>query len=429
MDRISKTIKDLYGNDISLDENGNIILQPHYEAMFRDSETQTPYKDIVAVDVSEQTSLYATQVLEQTNQILEHSPFNTYKPIYLDPSLRIGQKSNYSDFKAWQNLYLQEPAKGAIAPWTKKEKAYYESLPTKRERAKYLIIRSGLRSAVIDIPLDAICGVDENGKLLNPAHEQLYAIVDRHKGLQHMQDGFLALNEWNISAGILGDLKAFKGLSDYTGFNARVEQVRFLTLQLGYGNLKYIDNTYRDPSIPLSDLAQNPPLDEFGMMPYIDEIIGVSWIIDFNRHNLGDGCEGAFIYFLNQQIQAGKLIDPRAKNANQQTREEFRKQVQEFMPLFKDNLSTFISQKNADDETKEWLKNLHILTAQVLAITPPQGYPNAPIYYTPEELEELYQAGKLDKLLNPTIPAIYRDTFPQELRDKIEAYAKEHNIQ
>ncbi|EAH4595943.1 hypothetical protein EY912_09880, partial [Campylobacter coli] len=69
-----------------------------------------------------------------------------------------------------------------------------------------------------------------------------------------------------------------------------------------------------------------------------------------------------------------------------------------------------------------------ILTAKLAALTPPQGYPNAPYYFTPERLEWIYKRGYLDKLLDPRIPAIYRYNFPQELRAKIRAYAKEHNI-
>ncbi|EFU6019772.1 hypothetical protein HT399_001509, partial [Campylobacter jejuni] len=51
-----------------------------------------------------------------------------------------------------------------------------------------------------------------------------------------------------------------------------------------------------------------------------------------------------------------------------------------------------------------------------------------PYYFTPERLEWIYKRGYLDKLLDPRIPAIYRYNFPQELRAKIRAYVKEHNI-
>lgn len=65
-----------------------------------------------------------------------------------------------------------------------------------------------------------------------------------------------------------------------------------------------------------------------------------------------------------------------------------------------------------------------LLEAKIMSITPPQGYPNAPTYYIPEYLEELYKEHKLDKKLNPTIPAMYRENFPEWLRKEIEDYKK-----
>ncbi|EDJ9563502.1 hypothetical protein GFN61_09475, partial [Campylobacter coli] len=73
-------------------------------------------------------------------------------------------------------------------------------------------------------------------------------------------------------------------------------------------------------------------------------------------------------------------------------------------------------------------KDTLVLSAKLAALTPPQGYPNAPYYFTPERLEWIYKRGYLDKLLDPRIPAIYRYNFPEDLRVKILAYAKEHNI-
>ncbi|EFS9786279.1 TPA: hypothetical protein RXM66_001780, partial [Campylobacter jejuni] len=87
------------------------------------------------------------------------------------------------------------------------------------------------------------------------------------------------------------------------------------------------------------------------------------------------------------------------------------------------------------DTPNEWseqqatlFKDTLVLSAKLAALTPPQGYPNAPYYFTPERLEWIYKRGYLDKFLDPRIPAIYRYNFPQELRAKILAYAKEHNI-
>ncbi|EAL1123792.1 hypothetical protein B7669_08945, partial [Campylobacter coli] len=96
-----------------------------------------------------------SQALFEGDRILRNSPYKDYQPIYLDPNFYTGQKSTLVEFKEWQSIYLKDPIKGSIAPWTKAEKAYYKSLKTKRERYKYLIIRSGIRSTVIDIPYDA----------------------------------------------------------------------------------------------------------------------------------------------------------------------------------------------------------------------------------------------------------------------------------
>ncbi|EKH5381964.1 hypothetical protein O8L87_002004, partial [Campylobacter coli] len=96
-----------------------------------------------------------SKALFEAHDIKRNSPYKDYKPQYLDPNFYTGQKSTLVEFKEWQSIYLKDPIKGAIAPWTKAEKAYYKSLKTKRERYKYLAIRSGLRSVVIDIPYDA----------------------------------------------------------------------------------------------------------------------------------------------------------------------------------------------------------------------------------------------------------------------------------
>ncbi|TLE02409.1 hypothetical protein LS77_010635, partial [Helicobacter bilis] len=109
----------------------------------------TPYTNIETGKYTEEYS----KALLQAWQIMEEAK-KQYKPLYLDPSLKTNP-NHFKEFQSFRNLYLKDPIKKAIAPWTKKEKAYYESLQTKRERYQYLVIRSGLRSAVIDIPFDA----------------------------------------------------------------------------------------------------------------------------------------------------------------------------------------------------------------------------------------------------------------------------------
>ena len=391
----------------------------------------------------------------KSHKLRDSSPYKSYKPIYLDPSLKTGQSSTYVEFKKWQDLYLKPPVKAAIAPWTKKEKAYYQSLKTKRERYKYLIIRSGLRSAVIDIPYDAYCGVDDNGKLINKDYKDLYKEVERNRGNTHLSKGYLFMGEWELAAGILGDVRGFALAQQigHLGFKARMRQISFLTMQLAgigeinsYTKIPHRFKSYADKSEfgldgihkdmlraqMILNLSQTIKPDEFNMLPFLDELMGVDWVMDFSKYDVyGDVMEELYIdgYTYQGLINKGLLKDPRDTDSTKESRKEFMQKTiflgqrrAEASALYYPDSPTFSTTQSALEY------DTVILYAKIMAVTPPQGYPNAPTYYIPEYLDELYQAGKLDKRLNPTIPAILRESFPEELRDKIEWYAKKHNI-
>ena len=386
------------------------------------------------------TKEYSKALLDAWH-IMESSPYKSYKPIYLDPTLKTGQSSSYLEFKAWQDLYLKEPIKGAIAPWTKKEKAYYESLKTKRERYKYLVIRSGLRSSVIDIPYEAYCNVDENGNLINKEYEYLYAEVETNRGLAHLSDGWLSMAEWELTAGILGDIQGFTGALQLsmTGFKTRAQAVAFLLLQLGhpgfsvlYDSYQYrglIDGLHENPikAQMLENFAKNPPYDSFGMLPYLDEMIGVDWVMDFNNYRFIYDGSGNAIRALFNQIKQGKLKDPRDKDSTLESRREFHKKSRVALANNLESYNLDIPNEWSEKSAKLYIDTM-LLEAKIMAVTPPQGYPNAPTYYIPEDLENIYKDHKLDKKLNPTIPAMYRENFPEYLRKEIEDYARKHNI-
>ncbi|EAI3388513.1 hypothetical protein E4I81_03695 [Campylobacter jejuni] len=374
--------------------------------------------------------------------IMKNSPYKDYKPIYLDPNFYIGQASTLLEFKEWQNIYLKDPIKGAIAPWTKAEKAYYKSLKTKRERYKYLIIRSGIRSTVIDIPYDAYANVDEKGYLINEDYKELYKEVEANRGLAHLSDGYLFMGEWELAAGILGDIKGFIGALQLsmTGFKARTQAINFLLIQLGHEQgFKSLYDSYAYRGLTdgihknslkaqmLKDFAKNPPYDEFGMLPFLDELIGVDWVIDVNKHRITHDETGRIIRALDDDVLKGKLKDPRDVDSTPESRLEFEYKRDAYkngmLNGYGDNIPSDWTQK----EVKLWLDTL-VLQAKLAVLTPPQGYPNAPYYFSPERLEWDYKNHQLDKLLDPRIPAIYRYNFPRELRVKILAYAKEHNI-
>ena len=423
------TTKDMFGNTIELDSNGRVIVRNYrydVETIFDDERKKIVIDD---KDFLQQEILRATNLLNQTNEILDSSPYANYKPIYFDPNLKTNP-NHLKEYQALRNLYLTQPPIGAIAPWTKAEKAYYESLKTKRERYQYLVIRSGIRSSVIDIPLDAIASVDENGKLINEEYRELYEIVEANRGMAHISDGSLVEAEWEIAAGMLGDIKGFSAIR-VDGFTARTYQKRVLVHQLGeiwekgyYTDGYFFYGTYENPlrKAQMMSLAKKIKPDRFGMYPYIDEIMGVDWIMDYGRYVMYEDV----MRELDDELIAGKLLDPRDPRATEQTRREFMNRTKFFLQRRAEASALnfpYLPEFNARFEDN--LKNVY---AKIRSITPPQGYPNAPTYYIPEYLDELYEAGKLDKKLNPTIPAIYRESFPQELRDKIQSYAKKHNI-
>ncbi|BEJ62772.1 hypothetical protein [Campylobacter jejuni] len=377
--------------------------------------------------------------------IMKNSPYKDYKPQYLDPNFYTGQSSTLLEFKEWQSIYLKDPIKGAIAPWTKAEKAYYKSLKTKRERYKYLVIRSGIRSVVIDIPYEAIGAVDEKGNV-DPKYEKLYRIVDDNK---HNLRSSLFHNEWGMAAGILGDYKYLANDMFQNGFNARFIQATILYIQLSGGssildkpNLLGAIYGYADIAVgsglvgvhknPLREqeiktLAKTLKPDEFGMLPFIDEIMGVDWVIDYNKYDIASDQFGSMYKALRSDIVEGKIKDPRDIDSTYESRREFDRYRGGYYNGMVNAYGYDIPNDRSEESAQLRIDSM-ILTAKLAALTPPQGYPNAPYYFTPENLEWYYKRHKLDKLLDPRIPAIYRYNFPQELRAKILAYAKEHNI-
>ncbi|EFK9667973.1 hypothetical protein HIV21_001810, partial [Campylobacter jejuni] len=345
--------------------------------------------------------------LFEAHDIKRNSPYKDYKPQYLDPNFYTGQKSTLVEFKEWQSIYLKDPIKGAIAPWTKAEKAYYHSLKTKRERYKYLAIRSGLRSVVIDIPYDAYANVDEKGRLVNEDYAYIYDEVSSHRGTLKSYSFF---NEWELSALLLGNIKASPTAA--VGFKARQQQALFLQAQLGDKNaFKSLGlavlcsnsfltgqhwNKLRAKMIyDLHDYHYESLLDEFGMLPFLDEIIGVDWVIDLNRYKFALDEEGRIIWALYDDIEKGKLKDPRDIDSTSESRKEF----DHYMDGYKNGMATRFDvdiRNERDERSAKLTMDTLVLSAKLAALTPPQGYPNAPRYYSPERLEIIYKRHKLD---------------------------------
>ena len=376
-----------------------------------------------------------SQMLIEAHSILDSSPYKNYKPLYYNPKPNSLGQTDYLSFKPWLDISYK-PSSTKIAPWTKTEKAYYESLKDKRDRYIYLVKRSNLKCTMIDIPDDAIGRVDSNGKLTKPEYAEIYDEVDRNKNTLKSE---LFIGEWNLCAGVLGNPSAF-GTGGSAGFKARDFQKAFLAAQLGEVEaLNYLADSFKyytygmgvnknlDTYEKIRKLYKNPPLDEYGMIPYLDEIVGNYFVMDFNRDNLVVIPNGGFYAGLKEIVEKkGELLDPRDLDANETTRNEFDNFIKKVLD---DNKEDFKGGFPAEwDERRLSLYiDSTLLEAKIMSLTPPEGYPNAPYYNTPEELTRLYEAGKLDKKLNPLTPVMYRDSFPEDLRQKILSYAKEHN--
>ena len=408
--------------EVWLDKNTNLIVPK--------PDSKIDVKDRIA-------NKEASELVIQARSILDSSLYKNYKPLYYNPKPNSLGQTDYLSFKPWLDIsYKSSSTK--LSPWTKSEKAYYESLKDKRDRYIYLVKRSNLKCTMIDIPDDAIGRVDSNGKLTKPEYAEIYDEVDRKKNTLKSE---LFIGEWGICAGVLGDSQSL-GNGNEGGFKAREFQAVFLAAQLGVVEalhvladcFKYYTytvgvNKNLDTYEKILKLYKNPPLDEYGMMPYLDEIVGNYFVMDFNRGGVVNNPDGSIHRHLRKLVEdEGKLLDPRDLDANETTREEFVKYSKKVLEDYKEKFDEVGYPNTWDDHDLSLYIDSTLLEAKIMSLTPPEGYPNAPYYNTPEELTRLYEAGKLDKKLNPLTPVMYRDSFPEDLRQKILSYAKEHNI-
>ena len=420
----------------NLMDNTYTVIAPNGEEVWFDKNTNL----IVSKTKDDNTTKYfeeKSKMLLQARSILDSSPYKNYKPLYYNPKPNSLGQTDYLSFKPWLDISYK-PSSTKLSPWTKSEKAYYESLKDKRDRYIYLVKRSNLKCTMIDIPEDAIGRVDSNGKLTKPEYAEIYDEVDRNKNTLKSE---LFIGEWNLCAGVLGNPLAF-GTGGSAGFKARDFQKAFLAAQLGVVEaLNYLADSFKyytygmgvnknlDTYEKILKLYKNPPLDEYGMIPYLDEMIGSYFVMDFNRNGIVINPTGSMHRVLRELVEdKGKLLDPRDLDANETTREEFVSYVKKELPEYAEIFSEKGYPANYEDRDIDLYIDSTLLEAKIMSLTPPEGYPNAPYYNTPEELTRLYEAGKLDKKLNPLTPVMYRDSFPEDLRQKILSYAKEHNI-
>ena len=431
---IATTITIYYLKGNAMNNETYIVIAPNGDEVLFDKET-----NLIVSKGGRGDSAYLkekSKMLLDSRQILNSSPYKDYKPSYFNPNPNEYGQTEYLSFEPWYKLSFKSNSK-EISPWTKKEKAYYESLKDKRDRYIYLVKRSNLKCTMLEIPDDAIARVDEKGRLTKPEYKDIYDTVERNKNTLKSN---LFIGEWNICAGILGNPLAF-GSGGSGGFKARKFQRVFLAAQLGEVKaLKYLSDAFQyytyniglnknlSRSLEFQALYKNPPLDQYGMIPYLDEIVGSDFIMDFNRGGVAAMADGALHRHLIKKIEEGKILDPRDIDANETTREEFVIYTKRVLEDYKEKFDLVGYPNTWDQKTIALYIDSTILESKIMSLTPPEGYPNAPYYNTPEELKRMYESGKLDKRLNPLTPTMYKPSFPKDLKDKIEEYAKEHNI-
>ena len=411
------------GREVKFDKKTNLLIPNNEE--YEKVRTRQDYLEI------------QSKFLLQARQILDSSAYKDYKPSYFNPNPNDYGQTEYLSFESWYKLSFKSNSK-EISPWTKKEKAYYESLKDKRDRYIYLVKRSNLKCSMIEIPDDAIGRVDERGRLTKPEYKEIYDTVERNVNTLKSD---LFIGEWGICSGILGNPLTF-GNGSLGGFKAREFQALFLAAQLGEVKaLRVLSDCFKyytyavgvnknlSRSLEYKALYENPPLDEYGMIPYLDEIIGSDFIMDFNKGGIAINPDGSLHREIKRLVESeGKLLDPRDIDANETTREEFVEYLKEAKDAHMDRFEIPGFPKEMTAKDISLYIDSTILESKIMSLTPPEGYPNAPYYNTPEELKRMYESGKLDKRLNPLTPTMYKPSFPKDLKDKIEEYAKEHNI-
>ncbi|HFW6689673.1 TPA: hypothetical protein ACICII_001900, partial [Campylobacter jejuni] len=102
---------------------------------------------------------------------------------------------------------------------------------------------------------------------------------------------------------------------------------------------------------------------------------------------------------LRSDVVEGKIKDPRDIDSTYESRREFDR----YMDGYKNGMRQGYETDTPNDwseERAQLFNDTLILHAKLAALTPPQGYPNAPYYFTPEKLEWYYKRHKLDRLLD-----------------------------
>ncbi|MBZ7965077.1 hypothetical protein H2280_08515, partial [Campylobacter sp. 2457A] len=144
----------------------------------------------------------------------------------------------------------------------------------------------------------------------------------------------------------------------------------------------------------IKNFAKHPPYDKYGMLPFLDELISTEWIIDPNEYNFIYDIDNDVVTAMLRGIDKGKYKDPRDVDSTPESRWEFDQEIDAYKKGCVRSYSYDIPNRWSETKVETYLEELY-LQAKLAALTPPQGYPNAPYYFSPERLDFLYKKHKL----------------------------------
>ena len=107
------------GAELKFDKATNLLVPNNNE--YKKVRTSKEYLEI------------QSKYLLEARSILDSSPYKNYKPLYYNPKPNSLGQTDYLSFKPWLDISYKSSS-NKISPWTKSEKAYYESLKDKRDR-------------------------------------------------------------------------------------------------------------------------------------------------------------------------------------------------------------------------------------------------------------------------------------------------------
>ncbi len=114
----------------------------------------------------------------------------------------------------------------------------------------------------------------------------------------------------------------------------------------------------------VKELAKTIQPNEFGMLPFIDEIMGADWVIDLNKYDFAYDEEGRIIWALYNDIEKGKLKDPRDVDSTPESRNEFDDAMDGYRNGMKTNFDVDIRNERDERSAKLTMDTL-ILSAKL----------------------------------------------------------------